>query len=645
MKAPTLSYRPDIDGMRAIAVGLVVVFHFQLLPMGEAGFVGVDIFFVISGFLITRIILGGLGRGDFSLGTFYLARIRRLYPALLTVLAGTLLAGYFLFLPDLFRELSVETGLSLLYVVNIYFWRSVNYFGLQAEGVPLLHLWSLAIEEQFYLFYPLGLILLHRLARGHITAIILPVTMAILAASFALGWFATGWKPQAAFYLLPTRAWELLAGGVLAMALLRWHPPKALIAIAGPTGLALIVLTLALHGPGTPFPGWFAALPVLASIALLISGLEPRCLTSRALSARLMVWLGRISYPLYLVHWPVLIALRNTLPETDYAWRLSGLGLSVLLAWAILQFVETPIRSGRALKTARSFLVTTGTTTAGLALACLAGWQTDGLPQRFDPRVAALLAYAEDRPARYESCDWPTPECPLGPEGLPTVAVVGDSHAQALAGAFDIWLHRISQPGVLMFGSACLPVPGTGSSRCAAFAESAIARTEASPTIRTVFLVSIWRQPYGGKGLMVDGHFLHGTAAVRPAFEAALEATVTRLRAAGKTVFLVDPLYAAPHCVPITPARNLAFGTDWPVDTPLETHRRDFTLLYEAFGRAEQAGALRLSMIEELCRTGVCPGTVDETPIFADANHIRFGLSPIFADILEREIMTQGWQP
>lgn len=645
MSTSTLPYRPDIDGMRAIAVGLVVVFHFQLLPIGAAGFVGVDIFFVISGFLITRIILGGLTRGDFALGRFYLARVRRLYPALLAVLAGTVFAGYFLLLPDLFEELSLEAGLSLLYVVNIYFWRSVNYFGLQAEGVPLLHLWSLAIEEQFYLFYPLGLIVLHRLARGQVMNVILPVTLAVLAASFALGWFATGWKPQAAFYLLPTRAWELLAGAALAMALTGWRPSKALIAMAGPTGLFLIFLTLILHGPATSFPGWFAALPVVASVALLISGLQSQSLTSRALSARPMVWLGRISYPLYLVHWPVLIVLRSSLPETGYGWRVFGLGLSVFLAWAILHFIETPIRSGHVFKTPRDFLGGGAAVTAALGLVCLVGWQTAGLPQRFDPQVAAWLAYAEDRPSQYEPCDWPVSGCPLGPKGAPTVAVVGDSHAQALAGAFDIWLNRVRQPGILMFGSACLPIPGTGNPRCAAFAKSAIAQIEVSPTIRTVFLVSIWRQPYGGKGLLVDGRFLRGAEAVRPAFEKALEATVVRLRAAGKTVVLIDPLYAAPHRVPATLARNLAFGTDWPVDTPLNAHRYDFALLYTAFERAERSGALRLSLIDDLCRNDICPGTLNDTPLFVDGNHIRFGLSSAFADILDKTLVAQDWRP
>ena len=154
--SPALKYRADIDGLRAIAILLVCVFHFGLIPAGKAGFIGVDVFFVISGFLITRILVDGLDAGRFRLSQFYLARLRRLMPALIVTLVLYLAAGYVLFLPDQFKELSVEVILSQLYVINIYFWRSINYFGLQADTVPLLHMWSLALEEQFYIFYPVS---------------------------------------------------------------------------------------------------------------------------------------------------------------------------------------------------------------------------------------------------------------------------------------------------------------------------------------------------------------------------------------------------------------------------------------------------------------------------------------------------------
>ena len=218
-KAPDVSdnvqkYRADIDGLRAIAILLVTVFHFDLFSVGKAGFIGVDVFFAISGFLITSIIVRELERGDFSYGRFLYRRVRRLYPAMTVTLALFLVAGSFLRLPDAFRELGRESVLSQLYVVNFYFWRTVNYFGLHAANVPLLHMWSLAIEEQFYLFFPLLCIAVWRWRPGSLTAVIVTGTLA----SFLLGLVVTPWKPWAAFYLLPTRAWELLAGGALVLA-------------------------------------------------------------------------------------------------------------------------------------------------------------------------------------------------------------------------------------------------------------------------------------------------------------------------------------------------------------------------------------------------------------------------------------------
>lgn len=635
-----LPYRPAIDGLRAIAIGLVVIFHFRLMPIGEAGFVGVDIFFVISGFLITRIIMDGLEHDTFTLSNFYLRRIRRLYPALLAVLAGYLAIGYFVFLPDLFEELSIEAALSQLYVVNIYFWRNVNYFGLQADRVPLLHMWSLSIEEQFYIFYPLFLVFLHRIARRWLLVVLVLCTFA----SFALGWFASGWKPQASFYLLPTRAWELLAGGVLAIILKRGRAPELVLQIAGPAGLGLIALTLLLHGPDTLFPGWFAALPVLGSLALLVSSEKGGAPISKILAIAPMVWLGKISYPLYLVHWPILIVLRDNLPETSYGWRLGGLVVSVALAWAITRYIETPIRRGRVLSGSRVFLSTAAGTTGVLLLFCGIVFQTSGLPERYDPQVIRLLSYQDDGPVSFAGCDWPAPTCPMGPEGEPEIALIGDSHAQALAGAFDIWLRNKHQPGTLMFGSACMPVLNTGDRRCMDFAESAIARAEASPSIHTVFLASIWRQPFGGTGLFVDGKFL-SLPDVPPAFTKALENTVARLRRAGKTVILIDPLYAAPHNVPRTAARNLAFGTNWPLDTQLAAHEKEFARLYESFKPAEDAGALRISFIKNLCTDEVCPGLLNAEPVFMDGNHIRFGLSPVFAGYIDEAVSSLGIRP
>jgi peptidoglycan/LPS O-acetylase OafA/YrhL len=446
--------------MRAIAVGLVVIFHFRLLPLGEAGFIGVDIFFVISGFLITRILMDGLGENRFRLAGFYLARIRRLYPAMLATMVLYLAVAYVLFLPDQFRELSIETLLSQLYVVNFYFWREVNYFGLHAKDVPLLHMWSLAIEEQFYIFYPLFLMAVWRFARTWL----IPLTILVVLASFALGWVASVTKPWAAFYLLPTRAWELGAGGLLAMALARPLTIRPITAqAAGIMGIGLIALTIVLHRPDIAWPGWLAALPVAASMALILAGSgDQKGLVTRLLSTGPFLWVGRISYPLYLVHWPVLIVLQESLPDMPWGWRAFGLALSVLLAWAIWAFIETPIRKGRILKGTTPFMALAGGVSVVLIAVSVFGYRSGGLPDRFSPAVLDLLAYADDNDERINlaECSWPkTGQCRIGKkDATPRVGIIGDSHAWAFANGFDQWLNAANQSGTLMFGAGCMPV-------------------------------------------------------------------------------------------------------------------------------------------------------------------------------------------
>ncbi|WP_420862177.1 acyltransferase family protein [Algirhabdus cladophorae] len=632
MSGPALGYRPDIDGIRAIAVALVVVFHFELIPMGRAGFIGVDVFFVLSGFLITRIILAGLTNNTFSIAAFYTARVRRLYPALLTVLSLYLLVGWFVFLPDMFAELATESLFSQLYIINFYFWQEVNYFGLQAKQIPLLHMWSLAVEEQFYIFYPLVLMLLYRYAKPAL----LPVLIFTVLASFALGWFASGWKPWAAFYLLPTRAWELGAGGVLAIALARTEVPHWLAHIAGWAGLALIGFALFIYTPLLLFPGWFAVLPVLGAMALILAGSAQQGPTavSRMLALSPMVWLGRISYPLYLVHWPIIIVLAQMLPEVSWTMRALGLAGSVVLSWAIMLFIETPIRQKRRLNSNRAMWGTFGGTTAALITISAVLMINSGAPGRFDPQVSTLLTYADDQPHAFKPCDWPRPTCLLGaPDQQPTVALFGDSHANAYATALDMALKARQQTGVLMFGSTCMPVLNMGGPRCDDFTKASLERLETNQTIKTVFLASIWRQANSKGGLIVGDTIIQGPA-LHAVFQKNLVETVTRLQDSGKTVVLIDPLFATPSFVPKTMARNLAFGTNWPVDVARADHDAEFSFAQAAFDAATDAGATRISPLEIVCSETLCSGTLDGTPLYTDNSHIRVGQSLRFKSFL-----------
>jgi peptidoglycan/LPS O-acetylase OafA/YrhL len=335
------AYRPDIDGLRAIAVLAVVGFHaFPTLDPG--GFVGVDIFFVISGFLISTIILAQLTRGGFSFLDFYGRRARRIFPALLVVLAACLIAGWILLLPFEYKEQGKQVAGAAGFVSNFLLWHEAGYFDLSGETKPLLHLWSLGVEEQFYLLWPLLLVFSRRR-----NGMMLAGTALLALGSFVYSLYATRHSPGAAFFSPASRWWELMVGGLLAQLVAR---RGTLGGAAGDAmsvaGLGLIAATLLLLDQTQTFPGWWALAPATGTFLVLFAG--PGAWLNRAvLSNGVLVRCGLISYPLYLWHWPLLSfawIYRSAPPTT--AMRIGAVGASLALAWATYRFVERPIRFG-----------------------------------------------------------------------------------------------------------------------------------------------------------------------------------------------------------------------------------------------------------------------------------------------------------
>jgi peptidoglycan/LPS O-acetylase OafA/YrhL len=284
--------------LRAVAVLLVLVFHFSLIPAITAGFLGVDIFFVISGFLITGILRRQLDSGSLDLTTFYINRVRRLAPALSVTLIGVLFAGLVWLFPKELIELSKQIFVSQFYVANIYFWRNVNYFGLTAHSVYLLHTWSLGVEEQFYLFYPLFVILLNRYLKRYFWHAI----FIAFIVSFGVNVFSVEWKPWATFYLLPTRAWQLLLGAMVIPLAQCWRRRPLIDQLIALIGVALIVVSVTFYRKDIPVPGYYALLPTVGAACLLLSGTNYATYVARFLSLRPIVYIGAISYPLYLVY-------------------------------------------------------------------------------------------------------------------------------------------------------------------------------------------------------------------------------------------------------------------------------------------------------------------------------------------------------
>ncbi len=333
-----LSYRPDVDGLRAVAVLSVVVFHAfpSALP---GGFVGVDVFFVISGFLISNILFVSLRQRRFSILSFYDKRVRRIFPALIVVMVFSLAFGWKYLFSDEYRQVGKHIASGVGFVTNIVLWQESGYFDVASETKPMLHLWSLAIEEQFYLFWPLLLAFLWRRKINF-----LYIMGFIALASFAFNVYLIKYSPTASFYSPLTRFWELMVGGILAYVTLqgrfRIERYRSAASIAG--GLLLLAGFVFIN-KSRQFPGWWALLPTAGAFLLILSGPDA-WVNRRILSLRAVVFIGLISYPLYLWHWPLLSFAKIMLGSTSREIRLLLVATAVLLAWVTYKWIEKPLR-------------------------------------------------------------------------------------------------------------------------------------------------------------------------------------------------------------------------------------------------------------------------------------------------------------
>ena len=452
-----MTYRPDIDGLRAFAVLSVVAYHADP-ARAPGGFAGVDVFFVISGFLITSLLLESKRTGSFSIRSFYARRLRRLAPSLAVVLAATIAAGWVWLSTEDLAQLGTHVAASAAFVMNFVLWGETGYFDRAAEQKPLLHLWSLGVEEQFYLLWPALLALTVRRARPS------TVVGAVAALSFAANVLTLQWSPATAFYWPTTRLWELALGGVLACVRL----PSAAAArnACAVAGALLLTATVVLLRGDATFPGWWALLPALGAALTIAAG--PQAWFNRLVLARpLFVFVGLISYPLYLWHWPILTFARLLTADSLSALAVAILvAVAFVLSWLCYRFVEKPLRHGS------SRWVVPGLAGA-LACACAAGLalrvQATSLPARFPAEVQALADFSyRYEPVYRERVCYLTPDQPpaaLAPEcierqpaGAPLVVLWGDSHAAHLYPGLH-WLQG-QQPFRLaeFAGSRCPPL-------------------------------------------------------------------------------------------------------------------------------------------------------------------------------------------
>lgn len=631
-------YRRDIDGLRALAVMAVVLFHINAhwLP---GGFVGVDVFFVISGYLITRNIVTDLDGARFTLAEFYLRRIKRIVPVMLTVLAFTLLAGYFVLLPEDLEALAKSAVWSVASLANVYFWREVNtdYFATESAQLPLLHLWSLGVEEQFYLFWPLLLAGIWRLWPRTVSgrnaalrpALILALLLVPLSVVFAEWYFEA--SPRFVYYMLPSRAGELMVGAAAALWSMGSRPDSITwvrSTVMNWMGLSLLLLSLLFLNETQVFPGWRSLLPTVGAALLLLAGLGAQgTWLQRALSFAPMVWIGRLSYSLYLWHWPVLAYWRYLYGQPGALEGMGLLALMFVLSWCSHRWVEEPARHVRygAARVLMGQFVLPGGALLLFALFLVLGPRL-GLPAHSQQYLLALQERRADLQAAYQQ-DWvcqrqrlhdadlKNDRCVLGKatERPPRVLLFGDSNAAH----YIPMLKAVAETTGFSFRNyaigACPPVMGD---------PQPFVHAERLSDCRESLALA-WTDSQAYSVLVLGGSWLdYGRRS--PIFMARLEETLQLVAARGQRVVLLakTPQLSGydSHC------REKALKLPWlncaGLDQRFSSELQDLNqALREMADRIP--GVKFFDASSQLCPEGRCKIYADDnTPRYFDASHL-----------------------
>lgn len=670
-----MQHRFEIDGLRAVAVIPVVLFHagFAALP---GGYIGVDVFFVISGYLITSIILDGRAKGTFSFGTFYERRARRILPALFAMLAVTTLVAWFVILPPAFRHFGISAAAVALFASNVYFLRNTDYFEAPAELVPLIHTWSLGVEEQFYLLFPV----LAGLVPSRRRAMIL-VALSLLTSLGLAQWTAAA-HPAVGFYLLPTRAWELLAGSLVAYGApaLSATPRRSqqLLAILGIVALGSSYL---IYDRTTPFPSVYAALPV-AGTALVIAFATEKTWVGRLLSWRPLTFIGLISYSTYLWHQPLFALARHISLNEPPALVFAILSLSAfMLGAASWRYIEQPFRD-RAWLSRRTVFAIAGAGSVLIVAFGAATFATNGFRGRIDPKVLALL---DSGPAwMSDPCHRGGPgvgqlanSCVLGDARNVVGAVIGDSHAAAVAQGLGDALAAAGVGLLQLTFNGCPPIPDVYRTDmglahdCAGFNREVRRLIEQSPALAHVLVVSRWTRFINSTGFdngeggvettrdriahLRDGRPLPMPDPDRVALiEQKAEASIRSWLGAGKSVVLLYPVpevgWDAPTYLAKRAMRRGRKGKDDPLaSTSFEAfvtrNRRAFAML-DRIG--PHARLVRVYPHQVFCDTALANRCVFEQAaqsLYTDHNHVSRAGARLLAPEIVRALTRSSPTP
>jgi peptidoglycan/LPS O-acetylase OafA/YrhL len=636
-----MTYRKDIDGLRAIAVTPVVLMHAGV-PYFDGGFVGVDVFFVISGYLITSLLLKDLAANRFSIIEFYERRFRRIFPALAATLAFSIIVGHLLLFPTDFVDFTRSMIATLGFASNILFNRKLGYFSLSAERTPLLHTWSLGVEEQFYIVFPLALFLITRfLRKQYVTSLAL-----ILGASFALSIWQVRQETQSAFFLIPARTWELLTGAMLATTALPSCGRKTA-RLLGFAGLCLIGWSVFRFSQRTLFPGPNALFPCLGAALIIYGGKANHTIVGRLLSTRPLVFTGAISYSLYLWHWVIIGYWRYSLARPFTALEVVGAIVgSFTIAAVSWRFIESPFRKrDRGLSRKGVFAV------VGTASAALGAWAgfvflSEGLPKRFSAEINQMVVpYRPPLACRDLACRVGTPGKPE------TFLVWGDSHALALGEAFDTIAREKGVAGVLVGRPTCAPLLGFRRygrlvRSCENIGADAM-RIVKAKHIKNIVIHARWAVhiedvEFGQEsGAGADLSVAPPSKDNYPVFEGMLRETLVQLKNLGVNIYILASVPEAGMDVPFVFARSQVSGLSRTITLPLqdfEKRQKRAFLALQHYG--DSVSAHTLYPHELLCDKESCFLTEGAHPLYGDDHHLnRYGVMkvrPMIEELLSR---------
>lgn len=663
-------YRPEIDGLRALAIIPVVFFHAKVYGF-SGGFIGVDIFFVISGFLITSILKREMQHDTFSFSAFWARRIRRIFPALITVTIATTIASY-IFL--LFQKDLLEFGKSLfalsLFMSNMFFMRKQGYFAGPAEYSPLLHTWTLSVEEQFYIVLPFLLFFGWKFFKKKLFPLFLLIGISSFIYSIYLIHIVPGnnffipfmpniWggaiNQTSGFYILPSRVWEFIVGVLLALST-RTITSKKLSEVTSAIGIILILYSVSTFDARTPFPGIEALLPVIGC-ALIIAGTTNHItLVSKLLSSPLTVWVGLISYPLYLWHWPVLVFAHIIFGRLTSLQTILLIVVSIVLSWITYRVIEKPFREKSILVDSKT-IIFTGLCCLLLTAAIGYGLRYVDSTKRIPDTARVFMSTTNNNGPRYEEChsnrdlshDGP---CMLGDTSTNTESTFllwGDSHAAAILNTIDTLAKEASVSGALFTSGGCIPITGvttaTPKESCSKTNDLALEYIT-EHNIKNILLVARWDsyvQPSTGGELITEVNQPISINGAKNTFTKKFSEMVLQLTNEQREVYILKQVPEQPNFDTRLQFYSLVHNAKAPL--PVANTRKEYDS-YNSFTStffidlAKNKHVHILDPEDILCDDlNNCRLDINGLPIYTDKDHLNFEgsnlLSPLFKRFLD----------